>query len=543
MRRSFVTADVFTDRLFGGNPVAVVLDAEGLSTEAMQAIASEFNLSETTFVLPPRDPTHTAHVRIFTPRVEVPFAGHPNVGTAFVLARRMAERGEAVPDRLVFEEAAGLVPVRLTRDGGAVVGAELAAPEPLSRRSRLAPEAAAALLALRPEDVRTDAHPPEVVSVGLPFLVVELASRGALRRARPDLAAYAAHLPLDGADAVYAYTRDVGGEAAEAGTDLQARMFAPLDGILEDPATGSATAATVALFADVRGAPELALRVGQGVDMGRPSLLPARARREGGAAAAFVGGRCVGAMEGSFKLDGRGNDAPRSASGTPVQKGRPPGSLPRTALGGAGIALVFGAVATRLMPDQEILMVGAVVSAIAIGVAFSKLVVNAYPGRRWTDHLKILTEAGALAAARLFLRSLIASSLASPFASKDAGSNGGSRPKPDLHGRASYFAQMTWTLRFSPCSAAPRPARRRPAWAGGSWGNRGGSAGRARTSPREPGRAAPERRAPAPDSRAGTPTTMDLLRFSGEASGQSAADFSNRFGLVKSRAEWRLTGL
>lgn len=303
MLRHFATADVFTDRLFGGNPVAVILNAEGLSTEAMQAVASEFNLSETTFILPPRDPAHAARVRIFTPRVEVPFAGHPNVGTAFVLAVEMMARNETVPVQLVFEEEAGLVPVRLLRDGSGVVGAELTAPEPLSRLGWLAPEAAAALLMLRPEDVLTDAHAPQVISVGLPFLVVELASREALRRARPDLAAYAAHLPLNGADAVYAYTRDIGGDASEAGTDLQARMFAPLDGIIEDPATGSATAAVVALLADLRRTRELAVRVGQGVDMGRRSLLLARARRDGASLTAFVGGHCVKAMTGSFELE------------------------------------------------------------------------------------------------------------------------------------------------------------------------------------------------------------------------------------------------
>ncbi len=306
----FATADVFTDRLFGGNPVAVILNAEGLPTEVMQAVASEFNLSETTFILPPRDPAHAARVRIFTPRVEVPFAGHPNVGTAFVLAGEIIARKETVPDQLVFEEEAGLVPVRLFRDGSNVVGAELTAPEPLSRRRGLTPEAAAALLTLRPEDVLTDAHGPQVISVGLPFLVVELGSRDALRRARPDLAAYAAYLPLDGADAVYAYTRDVGGDPSAAGTDLQARMFAPLDGIIEDPATGSATAATVALLADLRRTPELAVRVGQGVDMGRRSLLQARARRDGSSMTAFVGGRCVKAMTGSFALGGFGELRP-----------------------------------------------------------------------------------------------------------------------------------------------------------------------------------------------------------------------------------------
>ncbi len=302
MKRRYVTADVFTDRMFGGNPVAVVLDAAGLSAEQMQAVAVEFGYSETTFVLPPRDSSHTAWVRIFTPSREVPFAGHPNVGTAFVLAHEMAGRGEAVPDRLVFEEAAGLVPVDLLREDGAVFGAELTAPEPLSRRSQVTPDRVAACLSLAAGDMLTDAHAPQVVSVGLPFLVAELASRDALRRAKADRTAYEGVFPLDGATAVYAYTRDVGTAAPEIGTDLQARMFTPR--MTEDPATGSATAAATALLAEIRGGADLRLRVGQGVDMGRPSLLLARAGRQGRAMVAYVGGRCVTAMEGSFRLSG-----------------------------------------------------------------------------------------------------------------------------------------------------------------------------------------------------------------------------------------------
>src|SRR5437773_11795212 len=116
MLRDFVTVDVFTDRRFGGNPLAVVLNAEGLTTAQMQSIAAEFNLAETTFVLPPKDPAHTAEVRIFTPRHEMPFAGHPNVGTAFALAREGNSYGRAVNgDRLVFEEKAGLVPIALLK--------------------------------------------------------------------------------------------------------------------------------------------------------------------------------------------------------------------------------------------------------------------------------------------------------------------------------------------------------------------------------------------------------------------------------------------
>lgn len=298
MRHRYVTADVFTDRVFGGNPVAVVLDAAGLSAGQMQAITCEFNYSETTFVLPPRDPSHTAWVRIFNPSREMPFAGHPNIGTAFVLARALEARGEAVPNRMVFEEGAGLVPIELLREGGTVVGAELRAPEPLSRRSEVPPDRAAACLSLPAAEVGLDVHPPQVVSVGMPFLVVELASRDALRRASPDRAAFASLFPLDGAFSVYAYTRDVAKDTVEADTDLQARMFTGR--MTEDPATGSATSAMAALLAARLGTAELTLRVGQGTDMGRPSLMLARTKQENGGVVAFVGGRCVEVMEGTI---------------------------------------------------------------------------------------------------------------------------------------------------------------------------------------------------------------------------------------------------
>src|SRR6516162_9041779 len=194
------------NRMFGGNPVAVVFDADGLSESQMQAIAVEFNYLETTFVLRASQPDHAARVRIFTPSGEVPFAGHPNVGTAFALAARMGERGEAMPDQFVFEEEAGLVPVSLIRENESIIGGELCAPEQLSRRGQVSPRNAAACLSLNLGNIRSDAHKPQVLSVGLPFLVVELTSRDALRRATPNRAAYDQFLPLDGGRSVYAYT-------------------------------------------------------------------------------------------------------------------------------------------------------------------------------------------------------------------------------------------------------------------------------------------------------------------------------------------------
>src|ERR1700733_3114973 len=133
MQVKFVTVDVFTHRQFGGNPLAVVADATGLSAQQMQSIAAEFNLAETTFVLPPEKPEHTANVRIFTPRAELPFAGHPNVGTAFVLARSGESHGRPVQgDTVVFEEIAGLVRIDLLRKAANVTGARLTAPQPLT---------------------------------------------------------------------------------------------------------------------------------------------------------------------------------------------------------------------------------------------------------------------------------------------------------------------------------------------------------------------------------------------------------------------------
>jgi trans-2,3-dihydro-3-hydroxyanthranilate isomerase len=296
MQRRYVTADVFTDRVFGGNPLAVVLDAGGLTPSQMQAIATEFNYSETTFVLPPEQPGHTARVRIFTSRVEIPFAGHPNIGTAVVLGQELEA---AAADVFVFEELAGLVPITLVRDDGVVVGAELTAPGALSIGSSVSLDDAAACLSLPVSEILDSNHPPQVVSVGLPFLVVEVASRDALSRAKPDMTAHERVLPAVGTDAVFAYVRGkVAGE-------LHVRNFAPLDGCVEDPATGSATAATIGLLTLLASEPDIDLtwRVEQGVDMGRPSLLRGRTEKRGGSVVAVrVSGRAVLVMRGTLHV-------------------------------------------------------------------------------------------------------------------------------------------------------------------------------------------------------------------------------------------------
>lgn len=304
MQRRYITVDVFTDRAFGGNQLAVVLDAGGLSATQMQSIATEFNYSETTFVLPPRDKANDAEVRIFTPVREIPFAGHPNVGTAFVLATIAKEP----KPRLLFEEKAGLVPVDIVREQGRVISTELTAPQPLSRFSQLSAADAASCISLDAEDIRVDHHAPQIVGVGTPFLVIELHSRDALKRARPDAAAFGRLLPRDGAFSAWFYTRDV--PAAEAPCERQARMFMRgASGLVEDPATGSATVAAAALFADLDPMRdgEVKLTVGQGFDMGRPSLLLTRVRKQDGKIiSAHVGGSCVQMMEGTFRLAGEG---------------------------------------------------------------------------------------------------------------------------------------------------------------------------------------------------------------------------------------------
>ena len=282
----FITIDVFTDRRFGGNPLAVFPDAEGISDADQLALAGEFNLSEITFVLPPSNPAHTARVRIYGPKVELPFAGHPNVGTALVLAARRPAT------RMVFEELAGLVTIDLA-DGRAT----FTAPQPLQRGPDVPVATVAACLGFPADQVVTATHAPVIASMGLGFAVAEVTPT-ALAAARTDIGAFhaaMAHTPSrESGFSLLVYTRS--------GTDVRARMFAPVAGIPEDPATGSANAALVGLLLDRLGGDTLALTVQQGVEMGRPSVLHSSAYRAPEGIRARVGGGGVQVMRGVVQL-------------------------------------------------------------------------------------------------------------------------------------------------------------------------------------------------------------------------------------------------
>ncbi|WP_428393122.1 PhzF family phenazine biosynthesis protein [Lichenicoccus sp.] len=286
----FVTVDVFTGRRFGGNPLAVFPDARGISDSDMQALAREFNLSETSFVLPPDNPTNTARVRIFNTSHEMPFAGHPNVGTGFVLAQAAGNAG----DVLRFEELAGLVEVRIARGPeGAIQGATVTAPQPLSLHGAIGPELIAACIGLDQADLVTDTHPALLASTGNPLVFAEVLPQ-ALGRATPSLEGFrratAATPALGGRLGLYLYAQD--------GQRLRARLFSPLDGTWEDPATGSAATTIAALLLSLGANDRQAWEISQGTEIGRPSLLRASAWRDRNGIRADVGGDCVMMLRG-----------------------------------------------------------------------------------------------------------------------------------------------------------------------------------------------------------------------------------------------------
>jgi len=301
MKLHFVTVDVFTSTQFAGNPLGVVLNAEGLSAAQMQTIAAEFNLAETTFVLPPKDAANTAEVRIFTPRNEMPFAGHPNVGTAFALARTGSSYGRAIgSDGVVFEEKAGLVPISFLKEGTIAVGARLASPQQLTVGAEVSPELIASACSLSADDIETKSHRPCIASCGAPFVLAELKGHAALAAASGRADVFTRDVSKLPVTSLFIYT-----QVSDDGLDIRARMFAPHRGIPEDPATGSANVALIGLLAHLRPERDLHLSktIAQGVEMGRASLLQAEAeKRDGVVTATYIGGRCVPVMSGTIEL-------------------------------------------------------------------------------------------------------------------------------------------------------------------------------------------------------------------------------------------------
>ena len=296
----FFTADVFTTEMFGGNQLAVFPSAIGLEARLMQAIARELNLSETVFVFPAESPANTRKLRIFTPGAELPFAGHPTLGAAFVLASigELALQGETT--KIVFEEGVGPVRVTIRVEKGAPTYCELTA----ARLPEFGPpppplEDIAAVLSLRPDQVRTDALSPRGVSCGVPFFFVPLRDQEALARARPNLSVWQRAFSTWWAPNLYPFVENAGRD----GADIRARMVGPDLGIVEDPATGSAAAGLAGYLAATRPADNATLRwvVDQGIEMGRPSRLYVECDRVGERIEAVrVGGSSV--MVGEARL-------------------------------------------------------------------------------------------------------------------------------------------------------------------------------------------------------------------------------------------------
>jgi trans-2,3-dihydro-3-hydroxyanthranilate isomerase len=255
----------------------------------MQFLAREFNFSESTFVFPADNPSHTRRIRIFTPGGELPFAGHPTVGTAFVLAATGELELSGDETRIVFEEGVGPVPVLIRAENGRPVFAQLSAAKiPESTACPYDPASVARALSLSPDDVLQDPHAIESWSVGLPFLFVPLKDRDALARSRVNSAVWNEVIAADEASQVFLF--------AQEGSEIFARMFMPGYGIPEDPATGSAVAALGGYLASRSSTQDgmLEFSVHQGVEMGRPSLLELEVDLVGGSVSVVrVGGASV----------------------------------------------------------------------------------------------------------------------------------------------------------------------------------------------------------------------------------------------------------
>jgi trans-2,3-dihydro-3-hydroxyanthranilate isomerase len=297
MRRRFVTLDVFTQTRFAGNPLAVVLESDGLDKGAMQAIAREFNLAETVFVAQPANPDHRAALRIFTPKAELPFAGHPTVGTA-VLLGCMSGYNRGVHD-MVLEEAVGLIHCTVEPQGKEHGRASFALPR-LPERIDGAPgaEEAAAALGLNAAEIGFGA--PSSWSAGLPVTFVPVTGVAAIARAQPDAACFQQVFGRNGPGIAYLYC----GETAERGHHFHARMFAPALGVPEDPATGAAAAAFAGVIVETArpAAGDHRFVIEQGYEMGRPSRIElGMTMRDGNLVRATIGGGAIIVSDGHIE--------------------------------------------------------------------------------------------------------------------------------------------------------------------------------------------------------------------------------------------------
>jgi trans-2,3-dihydro-3-hydroxyanthranilate isomerase len=295
-RRRYLVLDVFTDTAYGGNPLAVLLEAEGLTEIQMQRIAREFNLSETAFVRPPRNRGETHRLRIYTPARELPFAGHPTVGAALALAE------EGWPsDEFVFGEGIGPVRVTLRQQKQGRSAWLWAAKMPELGPSPPPVDALAALVSLRTTDILAGDWGPVAVSAGIPFLVIPVRDAATLARAELDVNRWREILKDWWADQVYVVAPLDGPQ----GTRYRARMFAPSLGFLEDPATGAAATAFPGWLVPRLGAKDgiLTVTVEQGIEMGRPSTLMIEIELSGGVITVVrVGGMAVPVAEGTIRV-------------------------------------------------------------------------------------------------------------------------------------------------------------------------------------------------------------------------------------------------
>lgn len=303
MRRlHYHRVDVFTNRPFGGNPLAVFTNGRDLPTETMQAIAREMNLSESAFVLPADDPAHAYRVRIFTPGRELPMAGHPTVGTSFVLARE--HMIDLTRDRtvLILEEGVGDIPVEINSTDGDPGMIWMTQPAPQFGERAGDVDAVADMLSLPPSAIDTR-YPMEVVSTGVPMFFVPLVGLEAARAVSVNRQAFERLMPAFGTSELFVFTTEV----EYPGSTVHSRMFAPELGISEDPATGAASGplgAYLVRYGIVPASPVAYIVSEQGIEMGRPSFIHIQIERQGDEIVRVqVGGECVYMGDGFLEVD------------------------------------------------------------------------------------------------------------------------------------------------------------------------------------------------------------------------------------------------